>query len=230
VGHVAWRGSNAALEAHVALGLAGGGAAALAAFTLGDVPAAALAVLAFAAMLVAEARLWPMALLDHAAAVAASVATYFVARHLGATNPQWYVAAPGLVLLGVGLALPHDRRVAVDGRVPVAATAAGAALLLGTTAVQAFGDASWAYTAWLVAEAVIAVLAGIAARSRTLVVAGAAAAGVGGLRALFVLVQQGLLFAAFGAAAIFLLGLGAALAALRDRVRGPLGTAWREWS
>jgi hypothetical protein len=61
-------------------------------------------------------------------------------------------------------------------------------------------------------------------------VAGAVAVGVAGLRALFVLVQQGLLFAAFGAAAIFLLGLGAALAALRDRVRGPLGAAWRDWS
>jgi len=171
-----------------------------------------------------------MALLDYAAVVAASFGSYFVGRFLGATNPQWFVAAPGLALLGVGLTMPHDRRLVVDGRLAPGATAAGAGLLLGTTAVQAFGDAGWAYTAWLVAEAVIAVLAGIAARSRALVVAGAAAAGVGGLRALFVLVQQGLLFAAFGAAAIFLLGLGAALAALRDRVRGPLGTAWRDWS
>jgi len=170
-----------------------------------------------------------MPVLDHAAVVVASLATYFVARHLGTTNPQWYVAAPGLALLGVGLALPHDRRVAAGGPVPAATTAAGAALLLGTTAVQAFGDAGWAYTAWLVAEAVLAVLVGIAVRSRALVLAGAAAVGVGGVRALFVLVEQGLLFAAFGAAAIFLLGLGAALAALRDRVRGPLGTAWRDW-
>jgi hypothetical protein len=229
-GRTVWRGSNAARDAHVGLGLAGSGAAALAAFTLGGEPLAAVAVLAFAAALVAEARLRPMALLDHAAVLAASLATYFVARYLGATNLQWYVAAPGLALLGVGLALPHDRRVVVAGGIPAALTAAGAALLLGTTAVQAFGDTGWAYTAWLVAEAVLAVLVGIAARSRALVVVGAAAAGVSGLRALFVLVQQGLLFAAFGAAAIFLLGLGAALAALRDRVRGPLGTAWRNWS
>ncbi|HSR22729.1 MAG TPA: hypothetical protein VLW53_04205, partial [Candidatus Eisenbacteria bacterium] len=95
---------------------------------------------------------------------------------------------------------------------------------------QAFADPGWAYTAWLVAEAVAAVLLGIGMRSRALVVAGGAAAGASGLRALFVLVQQGLLFAAFGAAALFLLGLGAALAALRDRVRGPLGAAWREWN
>jgi hypothetical protein len=238
VGRLAWRRARTALEAHVSLGLAGSGLAALAGFTLSDAAQrgapdallAALAVLAFAGLLAAEARLRPMALLDHAAVVVLSFASYFVARFLGATNPQWYVAAPGLALLGTGLAIPHDRRQAVDGRVPLGATTAGAVLLLGTTAVQAFGDAGWAYTAWLVAEAVTAVLVGIVARSRALVVAGAAAVGVGGLRALFVLVQQGLLFAAFGAAAIFLLGLGAALAALRDRVRGPLGTAWREWS
>ena len=140
------------------------------------------------------------------------------------------MAAPGLALAGAGLGMPHDRRLTAERRLAPPATLAGAALLLGTTAAQAFADAGWGYTAWLVAEAIVAVLAGIATRSRALVVAGAAAVGVGGLRALFVLVQQGLLFAAFGAAALFLLGLGAVLAALRDRVRGPLGTAWREWS
>ena len=238
VGRLAWRAVPAAREAHVSLGLAGTGLAALAGFTLGDAATpgapdallAALAVGAFAGLLAVEARLRPMALLDHAAVIAVSSASYFVARFLDATNPQWYVVAPGLALLWTGLAAPHDRRLTLDRRIPPTVTAAGATLLLATTAVQAFGDAGWAYTAWLVAEAVMAVLVGIATRSRALVVAGAAAVGVGGLRALFVLVQQGLLFAAFGAAAIFLLGLGAALAALRDRVRGPLGAAWRDWS
>jgi hypothetical protein len=238
VGRLAWRGATAALEAHVSLGLAGSGLAALASFTLSDAARAgsldtllaALPVMAFAGLLAGEARLRPLAPLDYAALVAVSLAGYFLARFLGAANPQWYVAAPALALVGTGIAAPHDRRLRLDGRIPTAATMAGAALALGTTAVQAFGDAGWVYTAWLVAEAVIAVLVGIATRSRALVVAGAAAVGVGGLRALFVLVQQGLLFAAFGAAAIFLLGLGAALAALRDRVRGPLGAAWRDWS
>jgi len=230
VGRLAWIGARPALEAHVALGLAGSAATALAGFALTDAarrgaPEALLAgvpVLALAGLLVTEARLRPLAALDQAAVVAASLASYFAARYLGATNPQWYVAAPGLALLGVGLVLAR-------GLVAMVATAAGAVLLMGTTTAQAFGDAGWAYTAWLVAEAVTAVLVGIAARSRVLVVAGAAAVGASGLRALFVLVQQGLLFVAFGAAAIFLLGLGATLAALRDRVRGPLGTAWRDW-
>jgi hypothetical protein len=232
-GRVAWRGSDDMHEAHVALGLAASGLTALASFALttrADALLSAVAVLAFAGLLAVEARLRPMPLLDYAAVVAASLASYFVLRFPGLENPQWYVAAPGLALVATGLAAPHDRRLRIDGRIPVAATAAGAALLLGTTAAQAFADAGWGYTAALVAEAVAAVLVGIAARSRALVVAGAAAVGVGGLRALFVLAQQGLLFVAFGAAAIFLLGLGAALAALRDRVRGPLGTAWREWS
>ena len=236
---LAWRGARRDWgDAHRFLGLAGSGLATLAGFTLtgatlqgaADDLLAELVVLGFAGLLIAESRLHAEPLLDYAAGVAASLATYFAARYLGATNPQWYVAAPGLALVAAGLVLPHDRRLSVDGRVPLAAAGGGAVLLLGTTAAQAFADAGWAYTAWLVAEAVAAVVLGIGTRSRALVVAGAAAVGVGGLRALFVLVEQGLLFAAFGAAAVFLLSLGAALAALRDRVRGPLGTAWREWS
>jgi hypothetical protein len=169
-------------------------------------------------------------MLDYAAAAAGSVASYFLARYLGATNPQWYVAAPGLTLVAIGLAMPHDRRLAGAASLAPAATAAGAILLGGTTAAQAFNDAGWGYTAWLLVEAVTMILTGIGMRSRALVVAGAGAVGVGGLRALFVLVEQGLLFAAFGATALFLLGLGAALAGLRDRFRGQLGATWREWS
>lgn len=159
-----------------------------------------------------------------------SLASYFLARYLGAGNPQWYVAAPGLTLVAIGLAMPHDRRLSYHSGVAPAATAAGAAVLAGTTAWQAFADVGWGYTAWLVLEAIAMVLAGIGMRSRALVVAGAVAVGLGGVRALFVLVEQGLLFAAFGAAALFLLALGAALAGLRDRFRGPVGAAWRDWS
>jgi len=241
LGHLPWRAAARRdwSDAHRLLGLAGAGATALAGFSLPDAARhgsaeallAGAVVLAFAGLLAADARRHGMAVLDHAALVAASLASYFAARWFGATNPQWYVAAPGAALLAAGLAMPHDRRLGAEARLAApGATAAGAALLLGTTAAQAFADEGWAYTAWLVAEAVAAVLAGIATRSRALVVAGATAAGVGGVRALFVLVQQGLLFAAFGAAALFLLGLGAALAAFRDRVRAPLGAAWREWN
>src|SRR5262249_14259260 len=110
-GRLAWRGTRPALEAHVGLGIARSRAAALASFTLGaaartgapDALLAAVAVLAFAGLLAAEGRLRPMTSLLHAAVVAASLAGYFVARFAGLTDPQWYVAAPGLALLGVGL-------------------------------------------------------------------------------------------------------------------------------
>jgi hypothetical protein len=239
-GQFAWRWAGRAgwADAHCLLGLTGAGVVALAGFILPGttVPGAtadllaAATVLVFAGLLVTDARVRATAVLDHAALVAASLAAISVAIYLDASDAQWYAAPTGLALLASGLALPHDRRVAAGGWLGPPATAAGAALLLGVTAAQAFADQGWAHTAWLVAEAVAAVLLGIATRSRALVVAGAAAAGVGGVRALFVLVQQGLLFAAFGAAALFLLGLGAALAALRDRLGGPLGAAWREWS
>jgi hypothetical protein len=239
-GQLAWRERRAPdwLQAHRFLGLAGSGGAALAAFTIpnaavrgaSDALLAGLAVLMFAGLLVAEGRLRGAAVLDYAAVAAGSVASYFLGRYVGATNPQWYVAAPGLTLLAIGLTMPHDRRLKVPGGLPPAITAAGAVLLGGTTAVQAFNDSGWGYTAWLLVEAVAMVLTGIGMRSRALVVAGAAAVGLGGLRALFVLVEQGLVFAAFGAAALFLLGLGAVLAGLRDRFRGQLSATWREWS
>src|SRR5262249_60333012 len=82
--------------------------------------------------------------LDRAAVIAASTASWFAARYLGAENPQWYVAAPGLALVAVGLAMPHDRRLtAGTQRLGTPATAVGATLLLGTTAAQAFADTGW---------------------------------------------------------------------------------------
>ena len=62
---------------------------------------------------------------------------------------------------------------------------------------------------------------------------GLAAIGAAALRSLFVLVQQGLLFVAFGAVALTLLALGAALALLRDRfqeARSSFAEQWREWN
>ncbi len=243
--HLAWERARpewaAGIAAHRFLGLGGTAAAALSGFALpGDTgPGSAGALLATAGLLVLagllafDGRRRRLPLLDYAAVVVASLATFFVARYLDAQNPQWYVAAPGLALVACGLRLPHDARLGETGPRVQAPTAIGAALLLGTTAVQAFTDTGWVYTAVLVVEGVTALVAGIATRSRVLVVAGAAAVGGGGLRALFVLVQQGLLFVAFGAVALLLLALGAALAMLRDRFQragGAVAAAWRDWN
>jgi hypothetical protein len=241
-GELWWQGSGTErwLTTHRVLGLAGMSLAAASAFLLpGETgPRTAGALLAVAGFLVlggllaVDGQRHGLPIGDYAAVTIASLATFFAARWFGADNPQWYVAVPGLALLACGLRLPHDPRLAVAPANAQLVTALGAALLLGTTAVQAFSVEGWAYTGVLVAEGVIAIVAGIGLRSRVLVVAGAAAVGGGGLRALFVLVQQGLLFVAFGTAALVLLAAGAALALLRERLGragGSVGAAWREW-
>jgi hypothetical protein len=242
-GELWWQGfgSERWLTTHRVLGLAGMSLAAASAFALPretgpNTTGALLAVAGFlvlGGLLAVDGRRHGLPILDYAAATVGSLATFFAARWFGADNPQWYVAVPGLALLACGLRLPHDPRLTVTAANAQLVTALGAALLLGTTAVQAFSVEGWAYTGVLVAEGVIAIVAGIGLRSRVLVVAGAAAVGGGGLRALFVLVQQGLLFVAFGTAALVLLGAGAALALLRERLGragGSVGAAWREWS
>lgn len=143
------------------------------------------------------------------------------------------MAAPGLTLIAIGLRIPHDRRLLVDHSVAQVLTALGIAFLLGTTAFEALTDQGWAHTAFLAAEGAAALLAGIGFRSRVLVVAGGAAVGVAALRALFVLIQSHLLFVAFGAVALLLLALGAAMALLRDQVlevRAGFSDSWREWN
>lgn len=239
-GELWWRGRSTAawLTTHRTLGVTGMSLAAASAFLLPDdtgphTNGALLAVAGFlvlGGLLAVDGRRHRLPILDYAAISVASLASFFLARWFGADNPQWYVAAPGLALIACGLRLPHDPRLTAAPANAQLVTALGAALLLGTTAVQAFSNEGWAYTGVLVAEGVAALVAGIGLRSRVLVVAGAAAVGGGGLRALFVLVQQGLLFVAFGTAALVLLAAGAALALLRERFQRTAGTAWRDWS
>jgi hypothetical protein len=146
--------------------------------------------------------------------------------------PQWYVLVPGLAPVAVGVRAPYDHRLQIDRRAVFTLTGLGVVLVLGTTALQAITDLGRGHILLLVLEGMAALLAGIATRNRTLVVAGAAGLAISGLRALFVFVEEGLLFVAFGMAAAVLLGLGAALALLRERFQGGEGVlaAWRDWN
>ncbi len=138
-----------------------------------------------------------------------------------------------MALIAIGLRMPFDARLKPDHQLPQLAVGAGALLTLGVTATQALIDPGWTQTVFLVVEGALGLVAGIGFRSRVLVVAGGAAIGVAALRSLFVLVQQGLLFVAFGTVAITLLALGAALALLRDRfqeARSSFADQWREWN
>jgi hypothetical protein len=187
-------------------------------------------------MLAVDARLHSMPAFDYVAVITASIGTYWIARYLGADNPQWYVAAPGLALVGCGLMLQVDRRFETPpSSAANTAIAFGAAALLGTTAVQTLDStlSVGLYIGILLVESIAALLVGIATRSRMLVLAGAAGAALASLRALVILIQEVPLFIVFGLVAILLLGGAAALAVLRARfadARTAMARSWRDWT
>jgi hypothetical protein len=229
------------IGAHRYLGLGGAAMTAVSGFALFDYTRpgtlgcalAGLAVLVFAGLVAFDARRFQHPVWDYGAVFAASLATYFAARYFALANPEWYLAGPGLALIGIGLRMPFDPRLQPDHRLSQLAVGAGAVAVLGVTAWQALLDPGWTQTVLLVIAGAASLVAGIGFRSRVLVVAGGAALGVAALRSLFLLVQQTPLFVAFGAVALTLLALGAALALLRDRVqdaRSSFAEQWREWN
>ena len=191
---------------------------------------AALAVLS--ALLWADGRLYHVPLLEPAAVFVGSLGLDWLARFAGADNPQYYVLAPGLALLATGLIMKRrhpDQLILARGTM-----AAGAALLLGTTWLQALGDLGTdsLYTALLVAEGAVATGVGIGLRDRVIVVAGATAVALAALRAFFQVLQEVPLSLIFGAIALVILAVAAALALARDQLReagGSAGELWREW-
>ncbi len=116
-------------------------------------------------------------------------------------------------------------------------TGIGLLLTLGASAVLTVLEPpnAWIYTSALVVEGVAALLAGLGLRSRVLLIGGGVGIAVSALRAIFVGLTQGGLpvWAVFFVVSIILLGLGAALALMRDRLpeaRLKIGDAWRDWN
>ena len=135
--------------------------------------------------------------------------------------------------------LPYDKRVRLPQIRLIAQvlTGVGIVLVLGTSAVLTVLEPpnAWIDTSALVVESVAALLLGIGFKSRVLVVGGSAGVAVSALRAIFVGITQGWLpvWAVFFVVSIVLLGLGAALALLRDRLpeaRLRFNDAWRDWN
>jgi hypothetical protein len=244
-GHLVWARFGEPMSEwvrfHRYLGLGGAAMTAVSGFALPDYTRAGTlgcalsggALLLFGALVFFDGRRFKRPLWDYAALFTASLAGYFGARFFAASDPVWYFLAPGLALTACGLRAPFDARLHLDPLAPRAAVAIGTAMVLGVTAFQAFLDPGWGNTGLLVTEGTVAMVAGIGFRNRVLVIAGGAAVGLAGLRSLFVLVQQGLLFAAFGAVALVLLALGAFLALLRERFQGArtsFAEQWRDWN
>jgi len=190
-------------------------------------PAAALAAIGVTAVLLLVAdrtgRWWGRWL----ALAVLGLASLPLARLVGASSPQPYVLGPGLALVAIGVALPGRRRgaeVVEAGRV---LSVAGLALLLGTTAIQAFADGDPWHLGLLVVEGVLSVALGVAAHRRVPVVAGAAAVAASGLGALSGVSSSVRLLVVIGAVAV---GLLLAAVVMLARRRGPVRTrSWSTW-
>jgi hypothetical protein len=201
--------------------------------------AAAAGLIGFGALVVIDGRRFAKPEFDYPGAAIMSLSGLWIAFYFGATNLEWYVMLPGAVIVASGVRLPYDQRIKrphIRGLAQVL-TGAGMLLILGTSAVLTVLEPphAWIYTSALVVEGVVALLAGIGFKNRVLVIGGSAGITLSALRAIFVGITQGWLpvWAVFFVVSIILLGLGAALALLRDRLpeaRLRFGDTWRDWN
>lgn len=195
---------------------------------------ALVALIVTAALLLVDGRRYGRPLLDYAAAAVASLGGIWIARYVGADNLQAEVALPGIVLVTLGLIAPQDRRRPATLALCRAAIVAGALGLMGACAYQSVTeDAAATYTTLWVVEAVVAMLVGIGARSRTLVLVGGAGLAFGALRALFLILQSVQVYVVFGIIALLLLIAAGVLAATRDRLsaaRASVTRSWDDWT
>ncbi len=240
VSHLAWRQAELA-RAHRFTALAIAGLAAATSFAVPDFWArsstgslAALAsLIVTAALVLVDGRLHLSPLFEYVSATIASLGGFWIARYLGADNIQASVILPGAVFIAAGLVAPHDPRRPAALILCRAAVIAGAIALMGASAIQSVTEAAPGfYTTLWVIEAVAALMIGIGARSKTLVVAGGAGLALGALRALFLILQEVQVYVVFGVVAILLLVGSGVLAAARDRLataRSSVRNSWNEW-
>jgi len=235
------------IQAHRLTGLAGAAVSALSSFAFTSFVtahswgalAAAAGLIGFGALVVIDGRRYAKPEFDYPGAMIMSLSGLWIAFYFGLTNLEWYVMLPGAVIVASGIRLPYDERVRRP-RIRLIAqvlTGAGMLLILGTSAVLTVLEPpnAWIYTSALVVEGVVALLAGIGFKNRVLVIGGSTGITLSALRAIFVGITQGWLpvWAVFFVVSILLLGLGAALALLRDRLpqaRVRFGETWRDWN
>jgi hypothetical protein len=139
-------------------------------------------------LLVLAARRPNRRFLLYPAALALSVASFWMAHLLGATNPEWFVLGPGIVLTTLALKAPDDP--GLPDHPPgacVVCAGLGSGLLLATTALLALLDPTPLYALILLGEACICVLLGLRLHHPALLTVGAAGALVAGFRALVIL-------------------------------------------
>lgn len=144
--------------------------------------AVVFALLSLAGMLLRISRHPRRVLARYLAGLSAALAITWLARWLGADNPQAFIAAPGSYLLIVGAFLPADRRVQHAQRIGQFASLSGAMLLMLPTLYQTFTDPDpqfqLVYGLVLLFESVLIIGLGVGLHSRTLIYVGSGFIGV----------------------------------------------------
>ncbi len=170
--------------------------------------------------------------------IAISLSGFWVARIIGASNPQLYIFATGATLTVLGVIWPNDRNTGRSLSTGWIMSISGSTLLLATTAVQALGahsDLSHRSLDLdlLAGEGVVWIMAGIIVRSRPLVVSGAVAVGISAVIALIHFAHKVPVYTVFGLLALILLGLAIVLVFLREHISkswASVSSRWQEWA
>lgn len=143
---------------------------------------------------------------------------------------------PAVVVAWTGVRLGGDSRLPARIGLSRTITAAGALLLFGTTALQAWGsspaDVDPQHTGWLAIEGAVGLAAAVYARSRALAICAGAALGAAALLSALLLARATSLSFTFGAVAVALILLATLLALFRGRLAGEADVArgaWDQW-
>jgi hypothetical protein len=205
-------------------------------FHAGDIGAvsALVALWGAAAMTALDGRAFGLAVTDYAAALLVAAGAFWISSYAGVENPQSWAAPIGTTLVAAGVAMPRDPRMARYQDNARLVLGLGLALLLGITTIQMLDEDRLAgnYVVVMLMESVAAIVAGIAFRSRVLVLGGSAGAALGALRALLIVSHLLPLYVVFGGVALLLLAISAVLAAMREQVtavRSDMSHAWGAW-
>lgn len=189
--------------------------------------AALIALLGVAAMLALEARKPRRHFMIYLAAIALSLGALWIARFLGATNPEWYVVVPGLIITASAVRAHRDRDLPSHPIACCRACAApGCALPLGVSAYLSWADPEpGLHTALLEVESALCVLAAVRIGNRSLAVAGSLGLALGIFRLFTLLAAAGP--APLGLAVLLALALAAGVTA--RRLRNRVARAWHHW-
>jgi hypothetical protein len=233
--HILWRQNHGWRQVHVLAGLAICGAAAATCLVMpafwkswsaGPI-AGLIPLLGVATLLALESRQEGRHYMAYLAAMTLSLAPLWIARWAGVTNPELYTVVPGFTIAAAAAFAHRDHDLPYHPLSYCRACAAiSASLPLGiSAALSLFDPEPGFYTALLLIESLLCMLAAVRFENRSLAVSGSFWLALGLLRALVLLAQIAPATIVLTLAVVLL--ITAASVASTFHVR--LAHVWRQW-